>query len=276
MRRLATLLVLVLVLVLAPAAAAQPVQYRSAGGVEYRALADTTLIVRAQGEVSAQPRSVDRLLELGIAQGAARRFQDAINTFTRGLALAPDDARLYRWRGHRYISARLYDLAVEDLERAARLDGSMYETLYHLGVARYLKGEFPAAVKAFTRALRMTPNGGELAGTVDWLWMSLMRAGRTREADFLLASRTDSLPTTVAYKRRLAVYRGELAPARIFAISDTSDVSIATLAYGVGNWYLVRGDTTRARHWFGRAIASGGWPAFGFMAAEADLRRLDR
>ena len=92
----------------------------------------------------------------------------------------------------------------------------------------------------------------------------------------LLASRTDSLPTTVAYKRRLAVYRGELAPARIFAISDTSDVSIATLAYGVGNWYLVRGDTTRARHWFGRAIASGGWPAFGFMAAEADLRRLDR
>jgi len=272
MRRLATLLALAI----APAAVAQPVQYRSAGGVEYRALADTSRIVRAQGELSARPRSVDRLIELGIAQGDARRFQEAINTFTRGLALAPNDARLYRWRGHRYISVRLFDLAAEDLERATRLDGTMYDAWYHLGVARYLKGDFPAAVKAFTRALRMTPNASERAGTVDWLWMSLMRAGRTQDAAFLLASRPDSIPTTATYKRRLAVYRGELAPERALATSDTADVSIATLAYGVGNWYLVQGDTARARRWFGRAIASGGWPAFGFIAAEVELRRLDR
>ena len=29
-----------------------------------------------------------------------------------------------------------------------------------------------------------------------------------------------------------------------------------------------------ARTWFERAIRSGGWPAFGFIAAETDLRRL--
>jgi hypothetical protein len=46
------------------------------------------------------------------------------------------------------------------------------------------------------------------------------------------------------------------------------------LLYGVGNWYLVRGDTVRARDWFKRAVASGGWPAFGFLAAEAELARL--
>jgi hypothetical protein len=49
---------------------------------------------------------------------------------------------------------------------------------------------------------------------------------------------------------------------------------VATLSYGVGNWHLVRGDTTAARTWFRRSIASGGWPAFGFMASEAELRRL--
>ena len=47
-----------------------------------------------------------------------------------------------------------------------------------------------------------------------------------------------------------------------------------TLAYGIGNWHLVRGDTARAREWFERSVRSGGWPAFGFIVSEAELRRL--
>jgi hypothetical protein len=58
--------------------------------------------------------------------------------------------------------------------------------------------------------------------------------------------------------------------------ADTTDVAVATLAYGVGNWHLVRGDTASARTWFERSIASGGWPAFGFIASEAELRRLKK
>ena len=50
---------------------------------------------------------------------------------------------------------------------------------------------------------------------------------------------------------------------------------IATLAYGLGNWYLVRGDTVKAREWFERSVkASGGWPGFGFILSEVELRRL--
>jgi hypothetical protein len=56
--------------------------------------------------------------------------------------------------------------------------------------------------------------------------------------------------------------------------SDTGDVDVATLSFGLGNWYLVKGDTTRARALFQRSIASGGWPAFGFIASEAELARL--
>jgi hypothetical protein len=36
----------------------------------------------------------------------------------------------------------------------------------------------------------------------------------------------------------------------------------------------VKGDTTRARAQFERSIRSGGWPAFGFIASEAELARL--
>jgi hypothetical protein len=92
----------------------------------------------------------------------------------------------------------------------------------------------------------------------------------------MLRTRPDSPETTNAYRQRLRLYRGEIAPDSVLTPADTSDVAIATLSYGVGNWHLVRGDTARARRWFERAVASGGWPAFGFMAAEADLQRLRR
>jgi hypothetical protein len=51
-------------------------------------------------------------------------------------------------------------------------------------------------------------------------------------------------------------------------------VNISTLAYGLGNWYLVQGDTANARKSWERATQSGGWPGFGFNVAEAELRRI--
>jgi hypothetical protein len=104
--------------------------------------------------------------------------------------------------------------------------------------------------------------------------MSLSRAGRGAEAKAMLDLRPDKLPVANAYTRRLQLYRGEIGPDAVVTPSDTDEVQVATLAYGVGNWYLVRGDKTQARRWFERSIQSGGWPAFGFIASEAELRRL--
>jgi hypothetical protein len=107
--------------------------------------------------------------------------------------------------------------------------------------------------------------------------MSLMRAGRAAEASAMLASRPDSLKAApgYAYARRLQLYRGEIKPEEVFTPADTADVQIATLSYGVGNWYLVRGDTARAREWFDRAVRLGGWPGFGFIVSEIELKRLN-
>jgi len=60
----------------------------------------------------------------------------------------------------------------------------------------------------------------------------------------------------------------------VFTPADTGDVQVATLSYGIGNWYLVRGDKGKAREWFERSIKSGGWPAFGFIMSEIERRRL--
>lgn len=270
------LLALAVGAVAASSSAAQSVQYRSPAGVVYRSRPDTGPVARAERALAAEPRSVERFIQLGVAQSGARRMREAVETFTRALAIAPDDAMLYRWRGHRFISVRQFDRSMADLTHGYGLDSTNYGILYHLGVLRFVRGDFHAAADAFARAQRRAPDGAELAGATDWLWMALQRGGRSAEAAAMLARRPDTLQTTAAYSKRLKLYRGEIGPDELFAASDTSDVDVATLSYGLGNWYLVSGDTTRARAQFERAIRSRGWPAFGFIAAEAELARLRR
>lgn len=253
---------------------APSVQYRSPAGVEYRSLPDTDAIKTARAALAAEPRSVARIIDLGVAQSGARQFREAIATFTRGLEIEPDNATLLRWRGHRYLSVREFDRASADLTRGAALDPSIYGIWYHLGIVQYLRGDFAAAADSFAKAQPIAPDAGELAGSTDWLWMSLSRAGRGGDAKAMLDRRPDNKPVTNAYTRRLQLYRGEIGPDAVLTPADTEDVQVATLAYGLGNWYLVRGDKVQARKWFERAIESGGWPAFGFIVSEAELQRL--
>ena len=250
------------------------VQYRSPAGVEYRSLADTAEIAKARAALEANPKDVARIIDLGVAQSGARQFREAIATFTRGLEIEPNNALLLRWRGHRYLSVREFDRAFADLTRGSTIDSTIYGIWYHLGVVQYVRGDFAGAAASFAKAQPIAPDAGELAGSTDWLWMSLSRAGRQADAKAMLDRRPDSKPVTNAYSRRLQLYRGEIGPDAVVTPADTDDVQVATLAYGLGNWYLVRGDKAKARQWFERSVQSGGWPAFGFIVSEVELRRL--
>jgi tetratricopeptide (TPR) repeat protein len=250
------------------------VQYRSPAGVEYRSLPDTDAVRQARAAVEADPKNIARIIDLGVAQSGARQFREAIATLTRGLEIEPNNALLLRWRGHRYLSVREFDRAFADLTLGSTIDSTIYGIWYHLGIVQYVRGDFAAAAASFTKAQPIAPDAGELAGSTDWLWMSLSRAGRGAEAKAMLDRRPDSKPVTNAYTRRLQLYRGEIGPDAVLTPADTEDVQVATLAYGLGNWYLVRGDTAQARTWFERSIQSGGWPGFGFIVSEVELRRI--
>lgn len=254
-------------------AAAQSVQYKSPEGVEYRSLPDTDAIKTARAALDASPKDIPRIIDLGVAQSGARQFCEAIATFTRGLEIEPNHALLLRWRGHRYLSVREFDRAFDDLSRGAKLDPKIYGNWYHLGVVQFLRGDFADAAASFAKAQPIAPDPGELAGSTDWLWMSLSRAGRGAEAKAMLDRRPEK-PVDNAYTRRLKLYRGEIGPDAVITAADTDEVQIATLAYGLGNWYLVRGDKVRARAAFERSVKSGGWPGFGFIVSEVELRRL--
>jgi len=104
---------------------------------------------------------------------------------------------------------------------------------------------------------------------------TLRRLGRDEEAAEVLRRVYPDMEIMEndAYHRRLLMYKGLVPPDALLA-DEGDPLQLATQGYGVGNWYLYNGDATRAREVFERVLAIGNWPAFGHIAAEAELSRM--
>jgi len=250
----------------------------------------------AQAAFERTPEDADSIIWLGRRLAYLGRYWEAIEAFTRGIQLHPDDARLYRHRGHRYITVRRFDEAIRDLERAAALargrpdeveeDGApnrfgiptstlQSNIWYHLALARYLKGDFEGALPAWLEGMKVADNDDMLVATADWLYMTYRRLGREADAERVLEPIHAGMKILEndAYHRRLLMYKGEIPADSLIAMDTEDPVQIATYGYGVGNWHFYNGDTARAREIFQRIRRASNWAAFGYIAAEADLSR---
>lgn len=237
---------------------------------------DTAAVVaRAESAVVRAPRDVDTLIALGQALASLWRYREAIDVYTRAIALAPERAVLFRHRGHRYISTRRFDRAVTDLERGAALDSTSFDIWYHLGLAYYLSGQFDRAAAAYRRCRAVAASPDDVVAVSDWLWMSLQRAGRKAEAAAVLDAITDGMDVreNTAYYQRLLFYQGLRTEADLRMLMAADDLSFATVGYGLANWQLLRGDTASASGIFRQVVAGAYWPAFGFIASEVELQR---
>jgi tetratricopeptide (TPR) repeat protein len=254
-------------------------------------------LAQAEKDLAANPKSADAIIWVGRRLGYLWRYQDAIQMFSRGIAEHPDDARMYRHRGHRYITVRRFDDAVKDFEKAVSLikgkpdeiepDGQPnaagkprstlhFNIWYHLGLAHYLKGDFEKALSAYNECMKVSTNDDSVAATSDWLWMTLMRLNRKADADKVLARITPKMDILEngSYHRRLLMYKGLEKPEALLDPTNADGLTIATQGYGVGNWYLVTGNRQRAREIFEKVVSGPNWSAFGYIAAEADLQRM--
>jgi tetratricopeptide (TPR) repeat protein len=221
------------------------------------------------------PDSVDLWMNLGIALAGSWNYQAAIDAYSEGLYRDPFRALLYRHRGHRFISTRRLEAAAADLELSARLDPANWDTWYHLGLAYYLMGDFERADRAYHRCYELSEDDGALVAISDWLWMTLMRKGDTEGADRVLQLIGPSMEVgeNTAYHSRLLMYKGLIPAEDLIDIEEADPLELATLGYGLGNYYLVTGQRDRAFDLFERVVEGPYWPAFGFIAAEAELAR---
>jgi tetratricopeptide (TPR) repeat protein len=218
-------------------------------------------------------------MELGLTLAGSWRYQQAIDAYSEGLFRDPFNALLYRHRGHRFISTRRFEAAAADLELSSRLDPRNWDTWYHLGLAHYLSGNFDRAELAYLECYELTRDGddGALVAVSDWLWMTLMRQGKEDKA-WQIQEKIEAdmeVGENTSYHRRLLMYKGELDPENLIT-DDAADLEIATSGYGIGNYYLVTGHRDKAIDMFKKVVAGSYWPAFGFIAAEAELSRIGK
>ena len=248
---------------------------------------------KAKAEPSAQA-----IIWLGRRTAYLGQFREAIQVFSGGMRLYPDDPRLYRHRGHRYITVRELDRAIADLERAASLiagkpdevepDGqpnarniptsTLHGNIwYHLALARYLKGDYARSVEDWKRTRAAGRNDDNLVSSSNWLYLSLRRAKRDGEAPAVLAPITPSLNVieNMSYHSLLLLYKGGRTEAEILAAAGEGPAGTA-VRYGVSAWHLVNGRQAEAMTLWERILGASDWPAFGHIGAEADMARTKK
>ncbi len=250
----------------------------------------------AERELARRPGDVESHIWVGRRLGYLGRYREAVDAFTAGLKRFPESYRLLRHRGHRNITLRRLDAAVDDLSRAAALsrgvpdeveaDGAPNEwgiprstdqsnIYYHLGLAHYLRGEFAEAELAFTECLDYAAvNDDMLVATLYWLSNSAARA-RGAEAGYAQARRAHPdmhIIENFAY-HRLLLARANGTSEELLEETETGNLDWLTTAYGVSVSREMSGDDAGARALREAIVGMENWAAFGFIAAEADLAR---
>ena len=235
---------------------------------------------------------------VGRRQAYLGRYREAIQTFTQGLERFPDDPALLRHRGHRWITLREFDRAVEDLTlgvELARAQGRLDEvepdglpnpagipltTLgfnlwYHLALSEYLKGDFEAARRGWESTLEVSGNPDlQVAGRY-WLHLTLRQLGDSVAAAEVVAEVTPDMELleNQSYHDLILHFRG--IRSREEALPEEGEgLGTVTVLYGIGAHALLRGEEEEARHRFLEILSRlDQWPAFGYLAAEAEVAR---
>ncbi len=257
-----------------------------------------TKLDQARATYEANPSDADAIIWLGRRTAYLGGYRDAIAIYSEGIEVHPDDPRMYRHRGHRYITVRQFDDAVADLEKAAELisgtadevepDGlpnalniptsTLHSNIwYHLGLAYYLKGDLENALRTYRECMKVSNNPDMLVATTHWLYMTLRRLGREEEASAVLEPIDAGMDIieNQSYQRLLLMYKGELDTDDLLAEAEAgSAIENATLGYGIGNWQAYNGRPKQAEEVLRNVLKGPQWAAFGYIAAEADLKRL--
>ncbi|MDX5338755.1 MAG: hypothetical protein LPK25_07000 [Cyclobacteriaceae bacterium] len=250
----------------------------------------------AKANYEANPEDVETLIWYGRRTAYLGQYKQAIQIFSEGIEKFPKEAKLYRHRGHRYISIREFDKAIADLEKAAELiqgspneiepDGmpnaqnipvsSLHGNIYyHLGLAYYLVGDYPKAYDAYLKCRDSGSHYDNIVSSTHWLYMIQQRLGNPSKADSLLAPiHADStVIENQSYADLCRLYKGWIPVDSLIQQGPGGNPSNDAVRYGVANWYLYHQDTAKAKEMMEGLLETNSYASFGYIAAEQDWIR---
>lgn len=238
------------------------------------------------------PDSTRLLRFRGHRRISVRDFEGAIADLTKAashLSDVPDEFELYQKDVEPDAIALIlgatdiqdHHPSVESLQGTPDADRYM-TTLhsavwYHLGVALYLDGQLSEAVEPFQKAYETALHYESKVASLDWGYMILRRLGREPEAQQLLgtfASLVDEYDAQAAgYHERMELYSGRRSGDDLREAILGDPIQLATVGYGLGNWYLYNGQPEKAETVFDEVLSAGARYAFAYLAAESERER---
>ncbi|WP_370089180.1 tetratricopeptide repeat protein [Ekhidna sp.] len=249
----------------------------------------------AKAAFEAYPDSLDLIIWYGRRLAYQGKYLEAIYTYTKGLEKFPTSHRLRRHRGHRYITTRQLDKAVNDYEMAAfysinaknaiepdgipnklntPLGNDKFNIWYHYGLAHYLNGRYDKAISAYKKCMEFSDNDDLLVATTYWLYMTYKKIGNAELAENLLSEISGNMTIVEndAYLDLLLLFKGDKSVEELTAKALPENGAIdPTRGYGIGNYYQQQGNIEKANEVFLKVLESPSWASFGYIAAEAEL-----
>ncbi|MBT5185564.1 MAG: hypothetical protein HOH19_13160 [Kordiimonadaceae bacterium] len=250
-------------------------------------------LAAAKAVYDADPMDAQNIIWYGRRTAYTGEFLRAIEIFSEGVEKFPEDSRMYRHRGHRYISTRQFDKAIADYEIAAKLIEGQEDSIeedgapgpagipvsskhsniwYHLGLSYYLVHDWENALKAYQTGHDLGVNDDNIVSTAHWIYMIHNRMGNPELAKAAIEHITADMNVieNFSYHNLVLFYKGEIPPEEMLNV-DPNDPSGAAVAYGVANWYLYNDQPEKAYELMERFVATKSWASFGFIAAEVEL-----
>lgn len=239
------------------------------------------------------PDSIEAIIWFGRRTAYLGNYKDAISIYTKGIEKFPAEPRLYRHRGHRYISIRKFKEAIADLEKAGKLIAGTKNTIepdgmpnaknipvstlhgniwYHLGLAHYLKHDYEKAFDAFLKCRLSGTLPDNIVSSTHWLYMIQRRLGNLELANEMLQPITTNMDIieNQSYYELCKLYK-EMIPVNSLLQTGTGTPSNDAVSYGLANWYFYNNDKDRAKKIMLNLVESSSWSSFGYIAAESDL-----
>lgn len=252
---------------------------------------------KAKLQYDTNSNNADSIIWFGRRTAYLGKFQEAIKIYTEGIEKHPEDARMYRHRGHRYISTRQYDKAITDFEKAVELikdredqvepDGlpnsrniplsTLHGNIwYHLGLANYLQNDMEKALEAYSNRTVTEKYPDNLVSGGYWLYMINRRLGNLDAANEAIKDVTSDMDIieNMSYHKMCLFFKGEVSEEELInATIGTSSSDV--LAYGLGNWYLYeKQDSIKAKTTYEKLLEKGSKYSFAYLVAESDYKRL--
>ncbi|MEM9800125.1 MAG: tetratricopeptide repeat protein [Planctomycetota bacterium] len=221
------------------------------------------------------------------------RYDEAIAWYRGALETYPDSYRLRRHLGHRLLTTRQIDEAIVELTAARALAADQPNRLepdgapgptgeprstthgnidYHLALGLYLRGDFDRAAELWLGCIdRWARNDDARVAALHWAHTSLVRSGQDAEARTAL-ERVSDAPDVIendAYAELVQLYRGDMPLQVALARSDRS----AAFEYGLARHMIASERAAEGEALLTALAQRSAWPAFGVLAAEADVAR---